>query len=267
MFTVDIAHKDFRFRLLTDSLEIYNEISPRVYSVPGGKSYGQKQVDVTISFFNKLIIINKNGENEYIHLDYTEKEIYPVIFSEIYKYLFNIGSIGIHSVLVSKSNRNHLIIGDFGQGKTTLATELEKNDFKILSCDQSEIKYLNKKVYALSGSKLNKLSGTSTIIKDDIKTPLEIDTIYKVKGLSYGGLPIFNKVTDNSNKVFNLWPAITWPWQNPILSAYTDNMEWKNYRVNCIKACTTLSVISQIELRGDPSLIAKKISQKVPILN
>ncbi len=245
----------------TDSVLIYRELYKRLFSIPGGvKQIVNGNVDILIEFKNDTILINKYGIKHCISLNYTFSEIYPIIFSVIYDYFFDIGSIGVHSVLVSNDNNTYLIVGDFGQGKTTLALELEKIGFKILSCDQTEVKYQNGKILAQSGSRLNKISEKFSIIDEFIDAPRTINGIYKVRGLSYQGYPSFNEITDPTRKTFNIWPTLTWPWQNPLISGTTSNLGWDLIKAKCFAACKILSNLPQVELRGDAKILASMIS-------
>uniref|UniRef100_UPI00402A6B7A hypothetical protein n=1 Tax=Bacillus sp. DX2.2 TaxID=3073452 RepID=UPI00402A6B7A len=263
MFSVDISHNNNNIRLLTDSVDIYKEIYPRLYSIPGGmKNTSEKSADITIEFNHELISINRYGVENKIPIIYTKNEIYPVLFSVIYSYFFDIGSIGIHSVLVSKNNKNFLIIGDFGQGKTTLALELVRQGFKILSCDQTELRHYGDKILALSGSRLNKVSGNYNLIEEVIDAPRTLHAIYKVRGLSYKGETVFKKINGSTNKIFNIWPSVTWPWQNPRIAGTTNNLGWESIKVECFESCEKLSCLPQIELRGDPSILATKIAKE-----
>lgn len=186
-----------------------------------------------------------------------------VIINNLLSYLIDDSmNVLMHSVVVSKNNKGILITGDFGQGKTTLAKEFEKQGYEFNSTDQTWIEINNKKLYLKLGSKFDIENNQIRMLEtNEINKRIKIDIILKIQGLCDNGKVVCNEINNEYYKVKNLANFCNWSWSMPI---FTDNVELfnlnkasKEFLINMAKADVHI-----IEIRGDKIKIIDSIKEK-----
>ena len=112
-------------------LEVLNEVKEYGEIIFGRFSQFEivenKVTNNSLVFKEASVEINLDGNRKVLKNKIVKTDIYPII-NNVIAYLVNDGNnIYMHSIVVSKNNIGILIVGNFGQGKTTLAEEFKKN--------------------------------------------------------------------------------------------------------------------------------------------
>lgn len=209
-----------------------------------------KQNSVEIQIEENLKIFN----NKIIKTD-----IYPII-NNIVAYLINDkDNILIHAIVVSKNDKGILIVGDFGQGKSTLATEYKINGYEINSTDQTWLQAKKGKIYQKLGSRFDIKNNEIVMLKKEktIKN-IEIKKIIRPVGICDEG-----KVTLNENKnkyhiIKNLASSCNWTYSMPL---FTDNIELFNINIYIKDFLNKIieAKIPVIDVRGDKKKILQEL--------
>ena len=119
------------YKIKNELLEVINEC--KEYDEYIFKRFGQFEI-ITEEFTNNFlkfktdsVEINLKGTYKILKNRIIKTDIYPII-NNIIAYLINDeNNILMHSIVVSKQGKGVLIVGEFGQGKSTLAKEFEKS--------------------------------------------------------------------------------------------------------------------------------------------
>lgn len=88
--------------------------------------------------FNETSVeININGDYKILKNRIVKTDIYPIINNVIAYIINDKSNMFVHSLVVSKGNNGILIIGEFGQGKSTLGNMIkdEFNQYNIIHAD------------------------------------------------------------------------------------------------------------------------------------
>lgn len=214
-----------------------------------------------LKFKNSSVEIYAKGNYKILNNKIVKTDIYPII-NNLIAYLINDeNNIFIHGITVSKEDNGMLIVGDFGQGKSTLAEEFEKNGYEINSTDQTWLKIDNNKLYQEVGSSFDIKDGKILFLNNNnILKKIQIDKIIRIVGLCDNGKVACIKNENKFHIIKNLAYFCNWNYFMPI---FTDDIELYNtnkYVMEFLSKLTTTS-IEIMDIRGDKKKILKKLEE------
>ena len=111
------------------------------------------KTDNYLKFNTNDVQIKINGQEKVLNSKIIKTDIYTIINNVISYIINDENNIYMHSVVVSNSKQGILIIGNFGQGKTTLANEFLKYGYKINSSDQTWLEIKDLQLNQVLGSR------------------------------------------------------------------------------------------------------------------
>ena len=111
-----------------------------------------KEINNYLRFNETSVEININGDYKILKNRIVKTDIYPIINNVIAYIINDKSNMFVHSLVVSKGNNGILIIGEFGQGKSTFAKEFVNNGYEINSTDQTWLKFKENDLYQELGS-------------------------------------------------------------------------------------------------------------------
>ena len=111
-----------------------------------------KEINNYLRFNETSVEININGDYKILKNRIVKTDIYPIINNVIAYIINDKSNMFVHSLVVSKENDGILIIGEFGQGKSTFAKEFVNNGYEINSTDQTWLKFKGNDLYQELGS-------------------------------------------------------------------------------------------------------------------
>lgn len=115
-----------------------------------------KEINNYLRFNETSVEININGDYKILKNRIVKTDIYPIINNVIAYIINDKSNMFVHSLVVSKGNNGILIIGEFGQGKSTFAKEFVNNGYEINSTDQTWLKFKENDLYQELGSSFDK---------------------------------------------------------------------------------------------------------------
>ena len=133
---------------IKNSRELDNYFSNRLQNISDDEKVANNYIDYKDN--NLVLCIN----NEKIIIDKKIKETdYYQIFNNYLSFLGNSDySLYIHSSVISKNNKGFLLLGNFGQGKTTLSCLAQEYGYDINSADHSLLQLKNNELFLKQGS-------------------------------------------------------------------------------------------------------------------
>ena len=191
------------YKIKNELLEVINEC--KEYDEYIFKRFGQFEI-ITEEFTNNFlkfktdsVEINLKGTYKILKNRIIKTDIYPII-NNIIAYLINDeNNILMHSIVVSKQGKGVLIVGEFGQGKSTLAKEFENNGYEINSTDQTWLEFKNGTIYQKLGSSFDIENGKIKILEQDKNLKnIKIEKIVRIIGLCDNGN---TRININNNKL------------------------------------------------------------------
>lgn len=214
-----------------------------------------------LKFKGNSVDILLEGQSIVLNNRIIKTDIYPII-NNVIAYLINDNNnIFIHGIVVSKDNKGILIVGDFGQGKSTLAKEFEKNGYEINSTDQTWIEEKNGKLYQKIGSSFDIRNGKIEILdKERVLKNVQIEKIIRLIGMCDNGNISVNEITNKYHIIKNLSYFCNWSYSIPI---FTDNIELYNTTI-CTKQFLSKIIddnIQVLDIRGDKKKILKELGE------
>ncbi len=148
-----------------------------------------------------------------------QTDLYPMIHAIISIIISDKNNAFIHSSVVSKNKKGILIVGTFGQGKTTLALEMEKKGFEINSADHAHLYLTKNKLFMKLGSAYLKYQEKSKFLdKEKIISFIEIKEIIMICGMCDKGKCKKDVITDKNYIVKYLFPSLNWWTNSPIIT-------------------------------------------------
>ena len=251
------------YRIKNQFLEVLNEIEEYDQLIYGRFSQFQVKSDVVTANYIKF---NKNTVELYINGDYkilnnriVKTDIYPIINNAIAYLINDENNMFIHAITVSKNNNGILIVGDFGQGKTTLSQEFKKNGYEINSTDQTWITVDSNNAYQKSGSSFDIQDGKIQFLDEcNFKKNIKIDKIIQIIGLCDNGDSSCKIKSNKYHIIKNLAYFCNWNYFMPI---FTDKIELYNTNKFVMYFLKQLveKEIEVIDVRGDKCEILKKV--------
>lgn len=220
-----------------------------------------KEINNYLRFNETSVEININGDYKILKNRIVKTDIYPIINNAIAYIINDKSNMFVHSLVVSKENNGILIIGEFGQGKSTLAKEFVNNGYEINSTDQTWLKFKENDLYQELGSSFDIENGKiKTLETKQYKKEIKINKIIRIVGLCNEGK---TQIDINNNKYYivkNIAPFCYWSYMMPL---FTDDVELYNTNtfVKSFLCKIDESKILNFEVRGDKREIIKKLEE------
>ena len=212
--------------------------------------------DYSIEIYNDKTIIKLDNittiNGKLLHTD-----IYPILFNTISNIVNDNNNILIHSVVLSHKNVGYLVVGDFGSSKTTLCIEALKNNFTIVSTDQTIISNSNNRINCKYGSRYMKIDKNNEKIVEHNNINIEIKYIINLMGCCDNGKTDIIKVHDKEIVIKTLFKYCTWHSNIPL---FTDNHILNIDRIK-IKNWLQKLKIPLYNVRGDLKQIIEEIKE------
>ena len=143
-----------------------------------------KEINNYLRFNETSVEININGDYKILKNRIVKTDIYPIINNVIAYIINDKSNMFVHSLVVSKGNDGILIIGEFGQGKSTFAKEFVNNGYEINSTDQTWLKFKENDLYQELGSSFDIENGKiKTLETKQYKKEIKINKIIRIVGL------------------------------------------------------------------------------------
>ena len=147
-----------------------------------------KEINNYLRFNETSVEININGDYKILKYRIVKTDIYPIINNVIAYIINDKSNMFVHSLVVSKGNNGILIIGEFGQGKSTFAKEFVNNGYEINSTDQTWLKFKENDLYQELGSSFDIENGKiKTLETKQYKKEIKINKIIRIVGLCNEG--------------------------------------------------------------------------------
>lgn len=220
-----------------------------------------KEINNYLRFNETSVEININGDYKILKNRIVKTDIYPIINNVIAYIINDKSNMFVHSLVVSKGNDGILIIGEFGQGKSTFAKEFVNNGYEINSTDQTWLKFKENDLYQELGSSFDIENGKiKTLETKQYKKEIKINKIIRIVGLCDEGI---TQIDINNNKYYivkNIAPFCYWSYMMPL---FTDNVELYNTNtfVKSFLSKIDESKTFNFEVRGDKREIIKKLEE------
>lgn len=215
--------------------------------------------DFYIKIYNKKTIFNINGNKKEILGTIKHTDLYPLFYNMIANIVLNNSNVLLHSVVLWYNGVGVLAIGDFESGKTTLCRKALNNDIKVLSADQSHVRYTNNKLKLIQGSsymKIDKDHENQLMINNH---EIEIKFIINIIGICDEGKIQFNLVNDKNYKIKKLFKSCTWHSDIPL---FTKAMMLDIDRIKIYRFLNKIE-LPLYDVRGDSEKIIKKIKEEL----
>ena len=159
-----------------------------------------KEINNYLRFNETSVEININGDYKILKNRIVKTDIYPIINNVIAYIINDKSNMFVHSLVVSKGNNGILIIGEFGQGKSTFAKEFVNNGYEINSTDQTWLKFKENDLYQELGSSFDIENGKiKTLETKQYKKEIKINKIIRIVGLCNEGK---TQIDINNNKYY-----------------------------------------------------------------
>ena len=220
-----------------------------------------KEINNYLRFNETSVEININGDYKILKNRIVKTDIYPIINNVIAYIINDKSNMFVHSLVVSKGNNGILIIGEFGQGKSTFAKEFVNNGYEINSTDQTWLKFKENDLYQELGSSFDIENGKiKTLETKQYKKEIKINKIIRIVGLCNEGK---TQIDINNNKYYivkNIAPFCYWSYMMPL---FTDDVELYNTNTFVKSFLNKIdeSKIFNFEVRGDKREIIKKLEE------
>lgn len=246
-------------------LEVLNEVKEYDEIIFGRFSQFGKVENIvannSLIFKETTIEINLNGNRKYLKNKIVKTDIYPII-NNVIAYLVNDEkNIYMHSIVVSKNNIGILIVGNFGQGKTTLAEEFKKNKYEINSTDQTWLEIKDNNIYQKLGSRFDVKDGKVELLeKNMVSKSIKINKVIRILGICDEGNPVIKYTENKYHIIKNLSYFCNWNYMMPI---FTDDVELYNTNLFVKDFLNKLAEmeVQFIDVRGDKTKIIEKLGE------
>lgn len=252
------------YKINKEYLEVSNEIEEYNELIYGRFSQFETNNDIKTNNFLKFgidfIEINLNGDHKYFLNKVIKTDIYPIVNNVIAYLINNESNMYIHSVTISKNNSGFMILGSFGQGKSTLSKEFQKHGYEVNSTDQTWITIKRDKIFQIVGSSFD-IVNKEIKYNENCKKQIEINKIIRILGLNDSGN---TSILNNNNRFYNIKniaPFCNW---NYIMPIFTDNVELYNTNKYVKKFLEKLTEtnIQIFDVRGDKKEIYQKLGDE-----
>lgn len=224
-----------------------------------------KKIDNILQITPKNTKVKVLGEEYILKRKLIKTDIYTLINATISIMLSNKNNAFVHSSIVSKKNKGILLLSTFGQGKTTLALEMEKLGFDINSADYTHLCLTKGELFMKRGSRYMKCQEGARFINQDKATAnVKIRKVVLLYGLCDGGKYKEIKIKDRNHEIKALFPFLTWWTNSPLIT--DPRIIFKNLKYeDMFRFLTKLLVITNgaYILRGDKKRVALKLNKEI----
>lgn len=253
------------YKIKEKFLEVSNEIKELDEYIYGRFSQfekiSKKETTNYLKFGKDSVEILLDGNSKILNNRIIKTDIYPIV-NNVIAYLINdSNNIFIHGIVVSKNEKGILIVGDFGQGKSTLAREFEKNGFETNSTDQTWLEKRNDRIYMNLGSSFDIENGRVKILqKEQVLKNVEIKQIIRITGICDNGKVSLDEITNKFYVIKNLSYFCNWSYSIPI---FTDDVVLYNTTLYTKKFLNKIidAKIQVFDARGDKKKIVKELGE------
>lgn len=243
-------------------LEVNNEIDEYTNIIFGRFSQfknSYKSPDNFLYFKKDKVEICVNKKYKILNSKVIKTDIYPIICNVIASLINNENNMFIHSAVVSKKNIGKLIVGNFGQGKTTLAKAFTEKGYEINSTDQTWLQVKNKKLYQKIGSRFGLSTDNNELLEyKKSNKHVKIEQIIRIIGLCDNGYVQCNYNTNKYHRIKNLSQFCNWNCNMPIftedINLYNTNTFVKKFLENLAEA-----EVQVVDVRGDKNQILNEL--------
>ena len=217
----------------------------------------EQETDNYLKFNVNDVQIKINGKEIRLNAKVIKTDIYTIINNVIAYIINDDDNIYMHSVVVSNSKQGILIIGNFGQGKTTLANEFLKYGYRINSSDQTWLKIKNYELYQVLGSRFYFENDKIKFLnKSYIKQEVRIDKIIRIVGLCDRGITSINEQNNFYYKIKQISDYCNW---TNIVPIFTDDCYLYDIQKFTKNFLSKMSNPKLYNVRGNKEEIIKKL--------
>lgn len=223
------------------------------------KNQEVKHLNNYLKFNKDNVEILVNQKKLLLKNEVLKTDIYPIINNVIAFLINDENNIYVHSVTVSKNNNGVLILGDFGQGKSTLSKAFENNGYEINSTDQTWIEFNNGKLYQKLGSSFDIENGKIKYLDiKNCKKNIEIKKIIRIAGICDNGDICIKENQNKAHFIKNIATYCNWSYVMPI---FTDDVELYNTNLYVKEFWKKINMNNTqcYDVRGDKNEIVKKV--------
>lgn len=213
-----------------------------------------------LKFGNEFVEINIHNQYKKLRNKIIKTDIYQIVNNVIAYFIDDENNMYIHSVVISKDNKGVMILGNFGQGKSTLSKEFQNNGYEIDSTDQTWININDNKIFQRLGSRFD-IVNNKIKYNENYGKRIEIKKILRIVGLNDKGN---TSIIENSNKFHNIKNIATFCNWNYVMPIFTDDVELYNTNKYVKRFLENLSKtdIKIYDVRGDKKEIYHKIGDE-----
>ena len=215
------------------------------------------KTDNYLKFNTNNVQIKIKGKKKILNAKVIKTDIYTIINNVISYIVNDENNIYMHSVVVSNSKQGILIIGNFSQGKTTLANEFLKYGYKINSSDQTWLEINELQLNQVLGSRFYRENDKIKFLnKEDTKENVRIDKIIRIVGLCDKGITSINEQNNFYYKIKQISDYCNWTNITPI---FTDDVYLYDIRKFTKTFLSQISKIKLYNVRGNKDEITRKL--------
>lgn len=251
-----------KYKINGKCLEVTNEIEEFNDFIFGRFSQFEitnDKPDNFLYFKNNKVEMSINKQYKVLNNKVVKTDIYPIICNVIASLINNENNMFVHSVVVSKNNIGKLIVGNFGQGKTTLANAFTEKGYEINSTDQTWLQVKDGELYQKIGSRFGLSKNSSELLDSEkSKKEIKINQIIRIVGLCDNGETSFNYNSNMYHKIKNLSQFCNWNCTMPI---FTENVTLYNTNTFVRMFLENLAdtEIQFVDVRGDKTKILNEL--------
>jgi hypothetical protein len=178
-----------------------------------------KKVSYLLKITSKYTKIKVLDKEYLINKRLAKTDLYTIINAVISMAISDENNAFVHSVVVSKKGKGILLLGTFGQGKTAISLEMEKNNFEINSADQTYLFIKKNKIFMRLGSRYLKYGNEIRFLeKEKITSEIEIKKIIFLVGICEGGIYKRAIIKDKNHLIKKIFPFLNWWTHSPLIT-------------------------------------------------
>lgn len=247
------------FLEVTSNCSIYNEYIFKRFSQ--FETISNSITSNYLKFNESTVEINLKDNYKILKNRIIKTDIYPIVNNAIAYLINDESNIFMHAIVISKGNKGILILGNFGQGKSTLAKEFVKNGYEVNSTDQTWLKMQGGILYQELGSVFDIDEGKIKLLERNAsRKKIKIEKIIRIVGLCDNGK---TTISVNNNKQYMIKNIVPFCYWNCMMPIFTDDIELYNTNIFVKKFWKVLdeNKVSNYDVRGDKKQIVRKIGE------
>lgn len=242
---------------INNDIKEYNElIENRLLSFELFEKPVEKKATLVINL--SFTSFKSDNVNYLINGKLKKTDIYQLLNNIISNLIINESNVYMHSAVISKNNLGTLLLGGFGQGKTTVSLHAQQNDYTINSADQSWLVIEDKVLYCKLGSKYVKHDSVEQILNNEVIQKIKIDKILFLNGVCENGKYKIEEIENKDHLLKKLFPYCNFHTINPTL---TNQVQLKidNQKIYLFLNSLISSNIPAYNVRGSAEDIVENI--------